>query len=278
MNTLPFRAACAAMLFLGASLPTAVLAQQNAVVTVVVNGSTMQFDQPPVEQAGRVFVPLRGIFEQLGASVVYQNGTINATGDGRNVSLQIGSTNATVNGQPQSLDSPPFVQGARTLVPLRFVAQALGANVDWNNNTSTVTITGGNRGGGGGPGYNGRPGYNGGPGNNGGPGYNGPYIGGNGNDNGPPLSNPNAYLSNREPQGVVQGRAPVIAANFTVPVRRDSLRITLDGNDVTSLVNFSQSGFQFTPGRPLYPGSHAVRISGVTRGGGAFNTGWDFRV
>ncbi len=116
---------------------------KSADVTVIVNGSRMNFDQPPIEQAGRVFVPLRGIFEQLGASVVYQNGTINATGDGRNVSLQIGSNQATVDGQSQTLDSPPFVEGSRTLVPLRFVAQALGAPVDWNNNTSTVTIDGG---------------------------------------------------------------------------------------------------------------------------------------
>ena len=255
------------MLLLAASVATPALAQQTAGVTVVVNGNTMQFDQPPVEQGGRVFVPLRGIFEQLGATVVYQNGTINATGDGRNVSLHIGSTDATVNGQPQTLDSPPFVEGSRTLVPLRFVAQALGANVDWNNNTSTVTITGGGR-----PARNG--GYHGGGYNNG---NSGEYIGGNANYNGQPLSNPNAYLSDRSPQGIAPPR-PTIAANFTVPVRRDSLRITLDGNDITGSAYFSQNGFRFTPRVALSRGSHAVRISGTTRNGGSFNTGWDFRV
>jgi Copper amine oxidase N-terminal domain len=251
MNTAFFRAAvCAAMLLLAASGPSAVLAQQSVGVTVVVNGSTMQFDQPPVEQAGRVFVPLRGIFEQLGASVVYQNGQINATGDGRNVSLQIGSTNATVNGQTQTLDSPPFVEGSRTLVPLRFVAQALGANVDWNNNTSTVTITGGgNRGGGGG--YNPRP--------------------------RPPM-NATAYLSNREPQGLAQGHMPVISADFAVPVQRSSVRISLDGYDITSNVNFNGNGFEYTTRRPLSPGSHTVRVTGTTRDGGQFDTAWDFRV
>ncbi len=264
MNTIYFRAACAAMLLLAASGPSAALAQQNAGVTVVVNGNTMQFDQPPVEQAGRVFVPLRGIFEQLGASVVYQNGQINATGRGHNVALQIGSTNATVNGQTQTLDSPPFVEGSRTLVPLRFVAQALGANVDWNNNTSTVTITGGR-----GPGYNGGdrgPGYNGG-GNNGG--YNPQPR--------PPM-NANAYLSNREPQGLAQGRMPVISANFAVPIRRDSLRVSLDGYDITSNVNFDENGFHYMTRRPLGPGSHTVRVTGTTRDGGQFDTAWDFRV
>jgi hypothetical protein len=249
MNTKSFPAACAAMLLLAASVPSAVLAQQSVGVSVVVNGNTMQFDQPPVEQAGRVFVPLRGIFEQLGASVVYQNGQINATGDGRNIALQIGSTNATVNGQTQTLDSPPFVEGSRTLVPLRFVAQALGANVDWNNNTSTVTITGGgNRGGGGG--YNSRP--------------------------RPPM-NAQAYLSNRQPQGLT-GRMPTISADFAVPIQRDSVRVSLDGSDVTSNVNFNGNGFAYTTRRPLGPGSHTVRVTGTTRGGGQFDTAWDFRV
>jgi hypothetical protein len=109
-------------------------------VAVVVNGQAMSFDQPPIIQAGRVFVPLRSIFQQLGASVVYSNGQINATGRGRTVSLTIGSTQATVSGQPVTMDVAPFVIGSRTLVPLRFVAQSLGANVNWDDSTSTVTI------------------------------------------------------------------------------------------------------------------------------------------
>ncbi len=63
----------------------------RADVSVVVNGQTVQFDQPPVVQGGRVFVPLRGVFERLGASVVYDNGVINATGAGHQVQVRIGS-------------------------------------------------------------------------------------------------------------------------------------------------------------------------------------------
>ena len=229
------------------------LAQQNVGVTVIVNGNTMTFDQPPVEQAGRVFVPLRGVFEQLGASVVYQNGQINATGRGRTVSLQIGSTQATVDGQPQTLDQAPFVEGSRTLVPLRFVAQALGASVDWNNNTSTVTINGG--------------GYHGGGGGNGG-GYNRPAR--------PPM-NGAAYLSDRSPDGRATAMTPV-SASFTQPMQRDSIRVTIDGNDVSSAVYFNANGFQYTPRRPFEPGTHTVRVSGTTRDGASFSTSWEFRV
>jgi len=249
MRNILFLSACAACTIFAASGPIAALAQQSADVTVIVNGSRMNFDQPPVEQAGRVFVPLRGVFEQLGASVVYQNGTINATGDGRNVSLQIGSNQATVDGQSQTLDSPPFVEGSRTLVPLRFVAQALGASVDWNNDTSTVTINGG-RGG-----------------------NNGNYRGN------PPMRpmNPASYVTNRQPQGNTGPMTP-ITADFSQPMRRASLRITVDGNDVTSAVYFNRNGFQYTPRRPLDPGRHTVRVSGVTQNGASVDTSWEFRV
>lgn len=111
-------------------------------VAIVVNGAGVSFDQPPVERAGRVFVPLRGVFERLGASVVYANGDINAQGNGRNVHLHIGSNQAVVNGQTLTMDVAPFLIGARTLVPLRFVAQSLGAAVNWNQSNNTVYIQG----------------------------------------------------------------------------------------------------------------------------------------
>src|SRR5580700_6241218 len=112
----------------------------RADVRIVVNGQTVQFDQPPIVRAGRVFVPLRGVFERLGASVVYDNGTINATGNGRAIQLQIGSTRAVVNGVAQQLDVAPFLVGARTLVPLRFISESLGANVQYDNSSRVVSI------------------------------------------------------------------------------------------------------------------------------------------
>ncbi|HTU71161.1 MAG TPA: copper amine oxidase N-terminal domain-containing protein [Candidatus Baltobacteraceae bacterium] len=245
-------AACA--LLLPAAVIAPALAQQSAGVTVIVNGQTMNFPQPPVEQAGRVFVPLRGIFEQLGASVVYQNGTINATGNGRNVSLHIGSTQATVNGQPETLDSPPFIENATTLVPLRFIAQALGASVNWNNNTSTVAIYSAH--GHSASGYRGNA-------------YNAPPE--------QPM-NAGAYVTNREPVGMTRDRDPAISADFARPVRRDSVHVTLDGRDITGAVDVSSDGFQYTPDRPLYPGRHTIRVSGVTQEGASFSTSWDFTV
>ena len=78
--------ALAAASLLGAAV--AIPAFAAGPVSVTVNGNAANLNPPPTERAGRVFVPLRGVFEQLGASVVYQSGVINATGRGHTISLQ----------------------------------------------------------------------------------------------------------------------------------------------------------------------------------------------
>jgi hypothetical protein len=116
-------------------------ATANAQVAVSIDGTAVNIAPPPVIQGGRVLVPLRGVFERLGASVVYSNGEINATGNGNEISLHIGSTQATINGQPQTIDVAPFIIGASTYVPLRFVSEALGAGVQWDEADRLVAIT-----------------------------------------------------------------------------------------------------------------------------------------
>jgi len=110
-------------------------------ISVTVNGNNVNLAPPPIERAGRVFVPLRGLFEQLGASVVYENGVINATAGSQTVSLTIGSQQATVDGSPQTVDVAPFIVGASTYVPLRFVSQALGATVNYDGTNQIVAVT-----------------------------------------------------------------------------------------------------------------------------------------
>src|SRR5580698_9151309 len=113
----------------------------NAQVDITINGNGVDVNPSPIVQDGRVFVPLRGVFHRLGASVVYNNGQINATGRDREVSLNIGSTQATVDGQPETLDVAPFIVGESTFVPLRFISQSLGAGVSWDENDRTVQIS-----------------------------------------------------------------------------------------------------------------------------------------
>ena len=108
---------------------------------MTVNGRAVNLDPPPIVRAGRLFVPLRGVFEDLGASVVFANGQINATGSGHIVSLHIGSQQAFVDGQTEGLDAAPFIVGSSAYVPLRFVSQALGALVNYDGRNQVVAIS-----------------------------------------------------------------------------------------------------------------------------------------
>lgn len=213
-------------------------------VSVVVNGQPVSFDQPPIERVGRVFVPLRGVFERLGAAVVYDNGQINAQGNGRSVSLHLGSTQATVNGQNVYMDVAPFLVGSRTLVPLRFVAQALGATVQWNQSNYTVYIVGS----------------------------------GNAPTAAPatPIPNASFYLKNERPASVIHTLRPAIHANFSEPVNLNTLRVAIDGRDVTLNVYANARGFNVTAPFPLYAGNHAVSVTGTMQAGASFSVGWSF--
>lgn len=214
-------------------------------VTVTVNGQTMSFDQPPVMRNNRVFVPMRAIFERLGSSVVYSNGVINAQGNGRSVHLAIGSTQATVNGSGLTMDVAPFTVAGRTEVPLRFVAQALGAAVNWNAGSSTVAIM---------------------------------TQGANESYTPQPATNSSFRLTDTTParRETVNTTYPALHATFSEPVNRDSLRVSVDGRDVTSRVYANPNGFDVTPGFALQAGSHRVSVSGSTAAGANFNTGWSF--
>jgi hypothetical protein len=131
-------AAVAVAVAIGFATGAAALAQNEIGITI--NGNPVNVNPEPIMQAGRVFVPLRGVFENLGASVVYSNGQINATNGSTQISLTIGSTQASVNGSPVTIDVAPFIVGASTYVPLRFVSQALGATVDWDETNQVVDI------------------------------------------------------------------------------------------------------------------------------------------
>ena len=111
-------------------------------VSVTVDNRPVSFaDQPPVNSGGRLLVPLRAIFEALGATVNYAGGTIRAVRGNTNLQLSIGSDQAIINGQRSTLDVPAQAVFGRTLVPLRFVGEAFGAKVDYNAATQTVAIT-----------------------------------------------------------------------------------------------------------------------------------------
>jgi len=100
------------------------------------------FDVNPVIENGRTLVPMRGIFQALGAAVEWDGVTqrIVAMSPERKVELQIGQTQAWVNGELRTLDVSPCILDSRTMIPLRFVGEALGCQVDWDGNLRTINL------------------------------------------------------------------------------------------------------------------------------------------
>ncbi|HLK55332.1 MAG TPA: copper amine oxidase N-terminal domain-containing protein [Chthonomonadaceae bacterium] len=113
-------------------------------IRVMVNGERVRFeDVGPMEVDGRVLVPVRGVLEQLGADISWQPDTqrIIASNDNITIRLRLGDRRAVVNGRDVMLDVPAQTYSDRTMVPLRFLGEALGARVRWDDQERTVYIT-----------------------------------------------------------------------------------------------------------------------------------------
>ncbi|OPX87110.1 MAG: hypothetical protein A4E53_02640 [Pelotomaculum sp. PtaB.Bin104] len=114
----------------------------QAAPRVILDGQALSFDVPPTIENGRTLVPLRVIFEALGADVQWDGSTqnITATKDGNEIQLIIGGK-AFKNGQEVPLDVPAKLINNRTVVPLRFVSEALGCKVDWEGANQRIYIS-----------------------------------------------------------------------------------------------------------------------------------------
>ena len=126
---------------------TTTVVSQGAAITVVVNNEPVGFtaNAGPRVVGGRVMVPLRVVTERLGGSVIYDAKSKVITGAHPQTSnqfrLRLGSDEALLNGKQMELDAYPRVYAGTTYVPLRFVSEALGAVVDWNDAKRSVIIT-----------------------------------------------------------------------------------------------------------------------------------------
>jgi len=109
-------------------------------ITVWINNKKLLFDTKPEIKNGRTLVPLRAIFEELGATVSWSNNKINAKKGDITVKLEIGSNIMYVNNKKVKLEVPPTIKKNRTLVPLRAISEAFNNKVDWNGNYKTIKI------------------------------------------------------------------------------------------------------------------------------------------
>lgn len=111
-------------------------------IRVMVDGAELAFDVDPVIENDRTLVPMRLIFEALGAKVDWDEATRTALavkGDVK-ISITIDSAELMKNSKAVALDAPARLIGGRTLVPVRAVSEGMGAKVDWNEASRTVQI------------------------------------------------------------------------------------------------------------------------------------------
>ena len=118
----------------------------NSGITVLYNGTRISFHsygQNPALLQSRTLVPLRSIFEAMGAEVQWDaaTNTAIATRDGITVKIQIGANEINKNGTSIPVDVPAQLLNDRTMVPARVIAESFGASVAWNQNGQTVLIT-----------------------------------------------------------------------------------------------------------------------------------------
>jgi len=113
-------------------------------VTLELNGKTLTgLDVPPTIIDGRTYLPYRAILTALGAEVEWDEGskTAVAVKDGITIKAKIGETYMDVGGQKLTMDVPNRIVDGRTMIPVRYIAQALGSSVQWDAKTRTVKMT-----------------------------------------------------------------------------------------------------------------------------------------
>lgn len=129
-------------IFLISGIATPTLAADND-IKVLLDGEEIDFDVSPQLIQNRTMVPLRAIFEALGATVIWEDTTqtVSAQRGTDIVTATIGQVNMQVNNEIKEMDIAPLIINGRTLVPARFVAEAFNCKVNWDGENRIVYIS-----------------------------------------------------------------------------------------------------------------------------------------
>jgi hypothetical protein len=147
----PLMALLTALILLVASVPAASAAVDDwnlspdglQVANIVIDGRAQDFTGYIVN--GRTVVPMRALFEALGATIEWNSDTwtVKATKGSKVIILTVGQVQGKINGQDYTLAVPPVLINSRTFVPVRFVIDALELDITWDQPTWTVIINSG---------------------------------------------------------------------------------------------------------------------------------------
>ena len=112
-------------------------------ITIWINGEKVESEVDPVTENDRTLVPLRAIFEAMGAEVSWDDAsqTAKVAADGITIQVVIDDVVMKKNGEDVILDVPARLINDRTMVPVRAISEGIGADVDWNEEEQKVLIT-----------------------------------------------------------------------------------------------------------------------------------------
>lgn len=111
-------------------------------ISIFLNDNKLVFDTLPVIENGRTMVPMRAIFEALGAEVTWddKSKSVKCVKEDKKIGLTIGSNQAILDSKSYTLEAVPKIVNGRTLVPLRFISESLGAEVNWDGTKRKVSV------------------------------------------------------------------------------------------------------------------------------------------
>ncbi|TXK83527.1 phosphate/phosphite/phosphonate ABC transporter substrate-binding protein [Paenibacillus sp. N3.4] len=120
-----------------------VMASNDDKASILIDNQTLNFEVPPVNNKGTIMVPMRAVFEELHANVTWheEDQKVTAEKEGISIVLILGSPFAYINDRAVVLSSSPYVSKENAMVPVRFISEAFGAKVTWNQMNQRVTIT-----------------------------------------------------------------------------------------------------------------------------------------
>jgi len=127
----------------GAAKPPPKREPLESSIAIAVNGEELPLDPAPRivgKGGGRLVVPVVRIYSALGIGVSRRGTSITASAPGKQIVLHIGSANATIDGRPVTMETPALTIDGATYVPLRFVAESLGAQATFNRRANRVEV------------------------------------------------------------------------------------------------------------------------------------------
>ena len=114
---------------------------QEGKKAAIVFGNTVTNDVAPKIVNDITMLPARFVTESLGAKITWDDGNVLITGKNITLSMRIGDEYAQLNGENVKLECAPFLENDRTYCPMRFICEAFGADVKWDGDSQTVTVT-----------------------------------------------------------------------------------------------------------------------------------------